>query len=335
MGMMRRSAAIWVVLFAAAAGGFGQITAGPATVGPPGGGQAATAAQAPATASPATAAPAAAQIQANPALWQVKGVQGTVYLFGSVHVMKKDVHWETPKVADAFKQSGTLYLEVADTSPAAAEKLQPLILSLGLDPEHPLSSKLSKEDVATLDEAMKKMGTAGEAQVETMQPWLVYLTLSVLPAVQAGYDPASGIDRVLQNQADAIGKPVKGFETAEQQLHFMADFTQAQQVALLHESLEELPKSVEKTNDMVADWEKGDVEKIGTEEDGDLRAKHPELYQRLLVGRNEKMAETLAGVLKNPQAGTVFVAVGAAHLAGPDSIQKMLEKQGFVVTRVE
>lgn len=281
------------------------------------------------------AVPAATGVPADPALWKVKGVHGTVYLFGTVHVMKPDVQWETPKVKAAFAQSGVLYTEVADVGEEATKAMQPLVLSLGMDQAHPLSTKISKEDVAALDAALTKLGVGGEAAMDSMQPWLVYLTLSILPAVQAGYDPNSGIDRVLQGEAKAAGKKLKGFETAEEQLHFIADFPQAQQVALLHETLEELPTSVTKTNEMVADWEKGDVDKIGAMENGELKAKHPELYAKLLVSRNEKMTETIAKLLKDPATGTVFVAVGAAHLAGPDSLQKMLAKRGLVAVREE
>jgi len=279
--------------------------------------------------------PVVAEVQANPAMWSVKGVHGTVYLFGTVHVMKPGVRWETAKEQAAFKSSGTLYLEIADTGEDAMKALQPMVLSLGMDTEHPLSTKISKDDVATLDAALKKMGAAGEASVEPMQPWLVYLTLSMLPAVQAGYDPSSGIDRVLQGEAKTANKPVVGFETAQDQMHVLADFPTAEQAVLLHETLEELPQSVEKTNEMVAEWERGDVDKIAAMEDGELRLKHPDLYQKLLVSRNEKMAATIAGLLKGPSTGTVFVAVGAAHLAGPDSLQAMLAKQGFVAVREE
>ena len=134
-----------------------------------------------------TAAPAPPTQMANPALWQVKGVHGSVYLFGTVHVMKKEIQWETPKIKDALKASDTLYLEITDVDMASVQKVQPLIMQLGLDPDHPLSTKLTKEDITALDEAIKKMGLPGEAAIEPMRPWLVYLTLSVLPATQAGY----------------------------------------------------------------------------------------------------------------------------------------------------
>jgi uncharacterized protein YbaP (TraB family) len=277
--------------------------------------------------------PSADATTADPAMWKVQGVKGTIYLFGSLHFMKPEVHWQTAKEQAAFKSSGTLYLEIADTSPAAQVALRPLILSMGIDPEHALSTKVSKEDLEELDGALKAMG--GEKQVEPMQPWLAYLTLSVVPMIQAGYDPNGGIDQQLQKEAEAAGKPVKGFETAEQQMHVFADLPQPDQVALLHEELQELPKSRQKFDEMVASWSHGDVEKIAQADDGALRQKHPELYKKLLVDRNVKMADALAALLKDPATGTVFVAVGAGHLAGPDSILKMLEQRGFTATREE
>ncbi len=276
-----------------------------------------------------------ASTDANPAMWVVKKGPTTVYLFGSLHVMKKDVHWQTPKVEAAFKTSSTLYMEIADVGPEAQAAMKPIVMQLGMDPDHSLSSKISKEDVAALDTELKSLGAPGEIAVDKMQPWLVYLTLSVLPEIQAGYDPASGIDLALQKQAQAAGKKIKGFETAEEQVAFLAGLFQTDQVALLHEEVQELPKSIDKINEMVADWEHGDVAKIAAMENDEMRAKHPEVYQKLLVDRNLTIASKIEGILKDPAGGTFFVAVGAAHLAGPDSIQNLLEKDGFLSERLE
>ena len=283
----------------------------------------------------ATPLPPGIKVEAQPALWQIKGVHGTVYLFGSVHVMRKEVHWETPKVKDAFKSSGLLYLEISDLDEDSVKAMQPLIMQLGMDIEHPLSTKIPKEDVDALDVAIKKMGGPGEAAMEPLQPWLAYLTLSVLPAMQAGYDAGSGIDQVLAKEAKADGKPIKGFETAEQQVHFLADFPADQQVTMLHQALTDLPKSETNMNESVADWTQGEVDKIAALENDEMKTKYPVLYDKLLVKRNVHFAEVITGLLKDPATGSVFVAVGAAHLAGSDSVVKMLTDKGFTVTRIE
>ncbi len=286
-------------------------------------------------AAPAPAGSPSILLDAAPAMWKLKGAHGTVYLFGSVHVMKKEVHWETAKVKEALGASDTLYLEIAGLDDASIQAARPEIMQLGTDPGHALSTKISKTDVDLLDSAVKSMGLPGEQALEPMQPWLVYLTLSVLPAIQAGYDPNSGIDKTLEAEAKAAGKPVKGFETMSEQMHYVADMPLPLQTQMLHQTLVDLPTSVSQTNTMVADWTRGDVDAIARMENDEMKAKYPELYDRLLVKRNERFADTLAGILKDPATGTLFVAIGAGHIAGPDSVLKMLEARGFNAVRVE
>ena len=291
-------------------------------------------------AAPATAAPAAkadakptteAPLIADPAIWRVKGTHGTVYLFGSVHIMKPNVVWKSEKVKTALTSSDELYLEIANIDDTASA--QPMVMQYGIDAEHPLSTKISKDDVALLDAAAKSMGLPGEAAFEPMQPWLVSVTLSMVPMVKAGYAPTSGIDMKLLAEAKGDNKPVKGFETMTEQLHMLADVSQEEQVKMLHKDLAELDKSAAEMNDLVAAWEKGDVEKIGKIDNDELATKYPEEYKRIVVDRNTKWVAKLDGILKDPATGTVFVAVGAAHLAGPDSVIKMLEKNGWKVER--
>jgi hypothetical protein len=193
--------------------------------------------------------------------------------------------------------------------------------------------KISKEDVAALDSAVKAIGMPGETMMEPMRPWLASMTLSVLPMVKAGYSPTSGIDMALLEQTKKAKKPVKGFETLEDQVHLLADVPEAEQITMLHKDLAELDKSTQQMNDLVAAWQKGDVEKIGAIDNAELATKYPAVYKRMVVDRNARWTSTLDGVLKDPGTGTVFVAVGAAHLAGPDSVIKMLEKDGWKVER--
>jgi uncharacterized protein YbaP (TraB family) len=269
-------------------------------------------------------------VAANPAMWRVKGAHGTVYLFGSVHVMKPNVDWETAKVKAAFAASDVMYVEVANLDDAAAA--QPLAMQFGTDFAHPLSTKISKDDLALLDAAAKSMGM-GEAMLEPMQPWLVSTALEMVPMKMGGYDPASGIDMKMLAQAKAAQKRVSGFETLADQVHLLADAPQAQQVELLHKQLAELDKAPAEMNDMVTAWVRGDVDKIGKMENDELAAKYPAEYKRLAVNRNTRWTATLDGLLKDPATGTVFVVVGAAHLAGPDSVIRMLEKDGWKVER--
>jgi hypothetical protein len=117
------------------------------------------------------------------------------------------------------------------------------------------------------------------------------------------------------------------------QVHLLADASQAQQVEMLHKELTELDKAPAEMSEMVTAWVHGDVDKIGKMENDELAVKYPADYKRLVVDRNTRWVTTLDGLLKDPATGSVFVVVGAAHLAGPDSVIRMLEKDGWKVER--
>ena len=268
---------------------------------------------------------------AAPALWKATGPAGSVvWLFGTVHVLRPTTVWRSPRMAAAFAASDSLWLEIDDSDDAA---MAPLMMRLGLDPAHPLSTRVTPAEVAQLDAAAKAAGMSrGEAALEPMRPWLAALTLSVAPVLQAGFDPRSGADRALEADARAAGKPVRAFETAEQQLRFFSDLPPAEELAFLRSSLKDAGEGPAKLTGLVEAWARGEVGVIAALEDGELRRDAPALYRRLIVDRNRAWAERLAARLK--QGGTTFVAVGAGHLAGPDSVQGMLQARGYRVERV-
>src|ERR1017187_7219540 len=162
---------------------------------------------APAPAAASVAKPAEATMVADPAIWRVKGAHGTLYLFGSVHIMKPNVVWESEKVKAALTSSDLLYLEIANIDDVASA--QPMVMQYGIDAEHPLSTKISKDDLELLETAAKSMGLPGEAAFEPMQPWLVSVTLSMVPMAKAGFEPTSGIDMKLLAEVKGTQKPVK------------------------------------------------------------------------------------------------------------------------------
>src|ERR1017187_4746373 len=107
----------------------------------------------PAPAAASVAKPAEATMAADPAIWRAKGAHGAGSLVGSVHVMKPNVVWESAKVKAALESSDVLYLEIANIDDTAS--VQPMVLQFGIDTDHPLSTKVSKDDLELLDAAAK------------------------------------------------------------------------------------------------------------------------------------------------------------------------------------
>jgi uncharacterized protein len=276
------------------------------------------------TASAVAAFPAAA----DPALWVVRDEDSTIYLLGTVHVLRPDTVWRTPAIDKALAEADELWIEVEADDPAA---MQPLVARYGLDPANPLSSKLTPEQKARLDAAAAGMGASGAA-LEPLRPWLAGLTLSVGPLVKAGYDPASGVETKLKAAARAAGKPIRTLETLEQQIGFFADLPPAVELAFLLSALDEMDTGPATLDALVAAWSAGDQEALNALMVSEMAADYPELYQALLVDRNKDWAGQIQTLLAGK--GVTVIAVGAAHLVGDDSVQVQLLARDIAVERL-
>lgn len=266
--------------------------------------------------------------QAEPAMWVVKDADSTVYLFGTVHLLKKDLVWNTPKVKQAMAQSSELWLELTDDDDPA--KLAPVIQQLGLDPRRPLSSKLNAEQRAKLAKVAAEYKLP-VAQLEPLRPWLAGLTLAVLPFQKAGWSAEAGVDKLLRAQAEKEGDRLRAFETAEQQMRFFADLPEARQIEFLEQTLDDADEGLAQMDKLARAYAAGDPETIGAIMSAEMKAEAPELYDLLVTRRNVAWAKTIDEMLDGK--GTHFVAVGAAHLAGPDSVQAQLAKRGIKAER--
>lgn len=271
----------------------------------------------------------AGPVFAQPSLWAIKDKDSTIYLFGTVHVLKPQTQWRSAKITKAFTEADDLVLEIADSDSKA---MQPLMLRYGVDHATPLSRKLSPESYAKLRTAAEGMGLS-PAIIDIMRPWMAALTVSLTPLLQAGYDPESGVEKLLTTDARAAGKPISALETAEQQVRFFADMTPDQERELLESTLADIEEGPAKVDALVAAWAAGDQAEIERQMVDEMQRDYPDVYQLLLVERNRDWA----GQLKTKLAGSgvSFVAVGAGHLAGPDSMQAQLATLGIKAEVVE
>lgn len=277
--------------------------------------------------------PFAGPAAAGPAMWVVKDVVkdsgSTIYLFGTIHLLKPGTDWRSDKIAAALKSSDALWLELAEGGKGAMTEAA--LWKFGKDPAHPLSTKLTPDARQRLREAAKRAGIA-PVSLESLRPWLAAITLGSAPLQMAGYESAQGVDNQLLADAKAASKPVKGLETAEQQLRFFAELPPELELALLTQTIEMQTEAPDQLDQLAGAWLAGDVDKLGTLLHAESADKNERaFYQRLLTDRNAHWAEQITALMS--QGGTHFIAVGAAHLAGGDSLQAMLTKRGLSVAR--
>ncbi|MXO73840.1 TraB/GumN family protein [Altererythrobacter aerius] len=276
----------------------------------------------------AAAAPVAAP--AGPALWKVADEDTTIYLFGTVHVLPKDTQWYDARIARALESSGSI---VTELPPAALSdpKMQQVMMSYAMLPaDKNLRALLTPEQKATYEAALTKLKVPVEA-FDRFDPWFAGMTLSMLPLIQTGWNPESGVEKVLEGKA---GTNVErgAVETVEMQMKLFDELPQDAQVAFLMAAAENLDKVVPQLQAMVDAWSVGDADKLAALMNEQLQD-DPALADRLLYARNRNWAEWIDQRLDQP--GTVFMAVGAGHLAGAESVQAALGKRGIQSVRVQ
>ena len=265
-----------------------------------------------------------ATLRNEPVMFSVTDDDSEVILYGTFHLLPQDTQWESDTLDAALARSDEAWFELPKGA-MADPSLQQLTLQLGLS-DTPLAARLSEADLALLTE---KAGTLGidPAMFGAMQPWLAAITLTGIQAMSQGFDPSAGVEAVLEPRVDGLGR--RSFETAEQQLRIFADMDENTQIALLRETLKSFDEGPDLLSRMATAWASGDVDMLESEVIGDAKASMPAVYDAMFTQRNAAWADALDAELAG--AGTDFVAVGAGHLLGPDSVPVMLAKRGYTV----
>ena len=137
---------------------------------------------------------------------------------------------------------------------------------------------------------------------------------------------------VLTRAAKAQKKQVMGLETFEGQMSIFDSLSQKAQIDLLTSTVDELPNAGATMDQMVTNWSNGDPNGLAATMNKDMKDS-PEVKKALLTDRNAKWAGWIAERMRTP--GRVFIAVGAGHLAGPDSVQAHLGKYKLKAVRVK
>lgn len=160
----------------------------------------------------------------------------------------------------------------------------------------------------------------------------VALTFTLVPLQAAGYSQVDGVDPQLKAMALAEGDRISAFETTEQQLRFFDSFDEGLQRAFLEQTLDDAERTASVMDTLATAWIAGDPDRISDILNVEMKERSPRLYDRLVTRRNAAWAAQIRDLLAG--SGSHFIAVGAGHLAGPDSVQSHLEAQGIRVRRL-
>jgi uncharacterized protein YbaP (TraB family) len=274
-------------------------------------------------------AQAAAQ-QKKDFLWTVKTPKGTVYLLGSLHLLKADSYPLDKNIETAYKDSQRVVFE-ADLDGANDPAFQARMLALGLYPEgQTLSQNISPETKALLEKRLIEVGLTID-QVSRFKPWMCALTVAALKLKRMGFDPEYGIDKYFFTKAKKDGKERLFLETLDFQIALFSDLWGPEAEAVLRQTLRDLEVVESMFPDIVSAWKAGDAARF--ESDVTLSFKdYPQIYDRFISQRNKAWSGFIEQLLA--QGGTALVIVGAGHLVGKDNLVQLLKDKKYQVEQV-
>jgi uncharacterized protein YbaP (TraB family) len=265
----------------------------------------------------------AAPLKAHPALWTVHGKKSTVYLFGSIHLLPPNLTWRDERVDKAIRSADTFVFETKLDSDAAKKYLA---ANGSLPAGQSLKALLPSASQDDLEADMASVNLP-EARFDTRRPWVVSVLLETVRATEMGASPTSGVDFTIVSDAAARGKPIRYFETFEQQMALLAPADPALELKTFEAFLKDFRTEGNMFPDIVRAWSAGDQDKLAALTIESM-ASDPDTRKRLVDDRNQAWIALITRMLDS-ESGTFMVTVGALHMLGPKGVPALLRAKGY------
>ena len=264
-------------------------------------------------------------------VYSVQSDKVTLYMAGSIHVMRAE-DYPLPEVLDeAYGKSDALIMEL-DLDDLDPLESSTLIRSLAMAPNgSSLKSLMGEASFNRSRESALALGIDLE-RLASVRPWFAALTVLQISLNQAGYSPEIGVEQYFLEKAVADEKAVDGLETMEQQLNIFASLSDADQGMFLEKTLTELDQLADEIEKLLVAWKTGDVQAL-EQLLLDSFDEYPELFDELVDQRNKAWDRQLTEILRNGDQD-YMVIVGAMHLLGEHGVIELLRQRGFKINRL-
>ncbi len=258
-------------------------------------------------------------------VWAIRGDHNTVYLAGSVHLLKSTDASLPPAFERAYAGSRALVMELdlgaVDPMQAAGWMMEHGALPQGTDLRH----AIGEDRYRRVSTEANRLGLPME-MANQLAPWVLGLQLMELQYAQLGFDSQSGVEQQLEQRAQADGKRTSGLETLQEQLGVFETLTSEQQAKFLDLVVTEMHEVGADTQAVVGAWRAGDSVKLAALLSDEYKS-FPALYRTLVTDRNKRWVPQIERLLK--ERDNYFVVVGALHLVGDTGLLELMRRDGF------
>ncbi len=269
-------------------------------------------------------------VHADSPIWKITKGEHTLYVGGTIHLLTP-ADYPLPVMFDEiYNQSTTLVFETDLNKLNEPEFQQFMLTQVTYSDGRNLKQVLNAETYSALAEHLNDRGLPID-KLPNFKPGMMSVTLTLLELQRLGLT-GTGVDEFYHTKATKDGKTIGQLETAESQITFLADMGEGQEDEIINYTLKDLhdiPQLMKSTKDA---WRNGQLDVLKTEMMVPLRQDFPEVYQALLVNRNNDWIPQIERMLIDSKVE--FILVGALHLVGKDGVIEQMKALGYEVEKL-
>ena len=263
-------------------------------------------------------------------LWQVKGKSNSIYLLGSIHLLREQDHPLPGVIDQAYEDAEVLVMELDmdDLDPAYT---QMAFSRAGVMTDGTTLRDLMGDDAYAQAEEAAAVVDVPLDMLAQSEPWLAAMTAEIMLLYRIGFNPMLGVEMTMTSRAARDGKPIEGLETIDEQLSFLDGLPIDAQSDMLIQVLIEGVELSESIDAIIDAWHEGDTALL----EGTLLSsmeEQEELSEVLIFARNRRWADTIAGWIDDDR--DYLVIVGALHLVGESGVPALLENRGLGIQQL-
>ena len=270
-------------------------------------------------------------LRANSSVWKISRGGNTLYLGGTIHLVRAS---DLPLPAEfdtGFAASSQLFFET-DLGKLQSPEMQQVVLTRGMFTDGTTLDKVLDPDAWKMASAYAEKAGLPLDALKALKPWLFVVMLAQIELQKLGVSD-EGVDLRLYQQARDAGKKTGELEAFEQHINYLVNLGAGHESEMIKSGIDDLKEMPATINQLLAAWKAGDLATIDKYMVEDMRTNYPAIYQELLVSRNALWLPKIEAMLKTPDVE--FVLVGVGHLAGKEGLVAQLKAKGYTVEQVK
>jgi len=272
----------------------------------------------------------ALMLQASSSVWKVSKGTHTLYIGGTFHILRPSDYPLPHEYETAFNQADTLAFETdlkAMQDPMFSMKMMGALMQTQGKTLH---DDLDKKTYMTLKKYVAKQNLP-MSMLDSMRPQMVVITLMMAELQRLGLN-TQGVDAYYNAKAIREQKQLQFFETPEEQLSFLSHMGEGQENEMILQTIEDMNQMQTLLDQMITSWRTGNLKTMEALALDSMKKDYPELFEMLVVKRNDAWMPKIETMLMDDKVG--FVLVGTLHLVGKEGVLERLEAKGYKVTQL-